>query len=133
MMKPMSSAEDSTGTSCQERPWEVLCALRFANNRKVTLRPGINSIGRLPLNDIIIADLEVSRQHLLIEMNDEGQCRLYDMSSKNGTFLNNCRITEPILLRHGDELQISSVKCTFTNNKAEDQDSITSLNSHLSC
>jgi hypothetical protein len=49
------------------------------------LHPGVNSIGRLPDNTIVIRDECVSRRHCAIVIHRDGTCELHDVASKNGT------------------------------------------------
>jgi pSer/pThr/pTyr-binding forkhead associated (FHA) protein len=52
-----------------------------------------------------VADRTVSFTHALLTY-DGNAWMLEDAGSTNGTFLNGWRITEPILVRPGDELTI---------------------------
>jgi adenylate cyclase len=42
-----------------------------------------------------------------------GLATLEDLGSKNGTFVNGIRLTQPIALRDGDELRIGNVPMTM--------------------
>jgi diguanylate cyclase (GGDEF)-like protein len=69
------------------------------------IRPGKNTLGRKPDNDIVIVDESASRTHA------EFYCKsnllvVYDLKSTNGTFVNRERITEPHVLRTGDQIRI---------------------------
>ncbi len=64
------------------------------------------TIGRDSSNDIVITDdNSVSRQHLKITQDDNGNYRLIDRGSKNGTYVNGQRKTE-YYLRSGDVVTI---------------------------
>jgi pSer/pThr/pTyr-binding forkhead associated (FHA) protein len=52
-----------------------------------------------------VSDRLVSRRHAEIER-EHGQYVLRDCGSRNGTFVNGQRISEPHILRDGDEIQI---------------------------
>jgi eukaryotic-like serine/threonine-protein kinase len=55
-------------------------------------------------------DLRISHAHCLIEL-DPPLCRVHDLNSRNGTFVNGARITSSFL-RDGDELRIGrSILC----------------------
>ena len=72
--------------------------------KEIPLRKPQVSVGRAPDNDIVIDNLAVSGHHakLLVE---EGRFMVEDLSSMNGTFLNNQRIRRSTL-KDGDEIVI---------------------------
>jgi ABC-type multidrug transport system ATPase subunit len=49
-------------------------------------------IGRAPGNDVVVADLSVSRHHAELRRLDSGQFQIVDLSSHNGTFVNGRRV-----------------------------------------
>ena len=59
------------------------------------------SIGRDYSNDIVINDVEVSRKHARLTVQNGGYI-LEDMGSTNGTFVNGQRLLGPHLLRPGE-------------------------------
>ncbi len=69
-------------------------------------------IGKGPRNDIVIADPAVSSSHALIRA-EEGGYTIVDLGSRNGTFVNGERISEPRQLNHGDIVGIGLSKITF--------------------
>lgn len=72
---------------------------------QISLSQDLVSIGRSPENDIVIDDRLVSRHHAQIER-ERGQYLISDRGSRNGTFVDGQRISEPHVLRDGDEIQI---------------------------
>lgn len=67
------------------------------------------SIGRSPENDIVVKDDMVSRRHALIERDPEGELRVRDLKSFNGTYLNERRVRdEPFAL--WDALRVGRTK-----------------------
>lgn len=77
------------------------------------LKPGLNSIGRMPDNDVVVPDSSVSRRHCAIVVHATRGCELHDTASKNGTFLNGQRIHGPTRLVHGDEIRMCDHKLIF--------------------
>jgi hypothetical protein len=77
------------------------------------LRIGVNTVGRLPDNSVVIEDPHVSRRHcaVLIHAGDGGE--LHDVASKNGTYLNGRRIDHPTPLRTGDEIRMCDCRLIF--------------------
>ncbi len=63
-------------------------------------------LGRDSDCDIIIPLRQVSRHHTRITPGPEGAF-VEDLGSKNGTYINGQLVQEPIILKDGDELQIS--------------------------
>jgi hypothetical protein len=70
------------------------------------LKVGLNRIGRLPDNDIVFEELDISRRHCVILVHARGWCELHDTASLNGTFLNGQRIRRPTRLASGDCIQV---------------------------
>jgi pSer/pThr/pTyr-binding forkhead associated (FHA) protein len=67
---------------------------------------GINSVGRLPDNQVVLADDHVSRRHCAVVVHSDGRCELHDIASKNGTLLNGKRISGPTVMTAGDQITL---------------------------
>ncbi len=63
------------------------------------------TIGRTDDNDIAVASSAISRHHARIEADDQGNLRLVDLKSTNGTFLNGQKATENPL-KVGDIIRV---------------------------
>ena len=59
-------------------------------------------------NDIVVNDDKVSRNHLQMVMDDQGNFSVLDLNSTNGTFVNGLRITGEVSLKVTDELRIGN-------------------------
>lgn len=81
------------------------------------LKPGLNSIGRMPNNDVVVADGSVSRRHCAIVVHKTRGCELHDTASKNGTFLNGKRIQGPTRLTHGDIIRMCDHEVIFQSDE----------------
>lgn len=79
------------------------------------LKIGVNTIGRLPDNDVVIIDPHASRRHCSILVHTNMRCELHDMASKNGTTLNGQRLTCATLLRPNDEIRVGDLRLQFMN------------------
>lgn len=95
------------------------------------LKVGLNTIGRMPDNDVVIHDACVSRRHCAILVHTLDGCELHDVASKNGTFINGKRLSGPTRLNSGDEICMCNRQFVFvTKNEcsgdAEDEDSSSS-------
>ena len=91
-------------------------ATRFFIRDGDTLHPlslGVNSVGRLPDNSVVLRDEHVSRRHCAIVIHTDGRCEIHDIASKNGTILNGKKINGPTKIRAGDQLLLCTRKLTF--------------------
>jgi diguanylate cyclase (GGDEF)-like protein len=71
------------------------------------------SIGRALENSIVVEDTASSRQHCVIERDEENQYWVRDLESRNGTRLNG-RFVRKALLQEGDRVEIGGTSITFT-------------------
>ena len=78
-----------------------------------TLTVGVNSLGRLPDNSVVLRDECVSRRHCAIVVHRDGSCELHDIASKNGTVLNGAKIHGPTKLRPGDKISLCAKQLVF--------------------
>lgn len=83
------------------------------NNQKVMykLRTGRVNIGRMPSNELCIADNKISRLHAFI-LSESGKHVLYDGKSLNGTYVNDCRV-EKHVLNEGDVIKVGNTFITY--------------------
>lgn len=69
------------------------------------------SVGRGNMNDIVLDDVTVSREHALISREELG-FKIADAESLNGTYVNRVRV-DSVYLRNGDEIQIGKYRFKF--------------------
>jgi pSer/pThr/pTyr-binding forkhead associated (FHA) protein len=62
-------------------------------------------IGRSPSADFVVADPAVSLTHAVLSYS-RGMWSLEDAGSTNGTYVNGWRVSDPIVVRPGDELAL---------------------------
>jgi hypothetical protein len=94
-----------------------IAELEKADGHRVRIRESC-SLGRTENNDIVLADVLVSRQHALIRKQGQDELWLVDLGSRNGTFLNGARLTHPLLLRDKDRIEIGPYRLSFHQPKA---------------
>ncbi len=87
------------------------------NNKKVKIHSSALTTGRYLLGraescDIIIPYSEISAVHAILEVTAR-DVRLYDMNSKNGTYVNNEKIVVEYI-NVGDTIKFGSLEFTFT-------------------
>jgi hypothetical protein len=79
---------------------------------------GTKIIGRSAGNQICIQDPYLSNVHSQLEPLNE-TFSIKDMGSKNGTFVNNTRISdEPVELKNGDTIQLGQINFLFVDNNS---------------
>jgi hypothetical protein len=79
------------------------------------LKVGLNTIGRMPDNDVVLEDAYVSRRHCAVLVHLGDSCDLHDVASKNGTFLNGRKIEGPTRLKSGDEIRMCNKNLVFVS------------------
>lgn len=84
---------------------------------EVQLKPGANSIGRGPDNDVKLLDGSVSGSHCQILLNEHGAV-LKDLGSTNGTFVNRTPVQEAEL-QNGQTLHLGGVPMIFLSEEAD--------------
>jgi hypothetical protein len=77
------------------------------------LHLGLNSVGRLPDNDVVIRDECVSRRHCAVVIHHDMRVELHDVASKNGTILNGKKIPGPTKIQSGDQITLCGRRLTF--------------------
>jgi pSer/pThr/pTyr-binding forkhead associated (FHA) protein len=68
----------------------------------------IINIGRASDNDIVINDPMVGRRYCQITVDDNGNMRLTDLGSVNGTFVNGRRISGEVSINRNDIVRIGN-------------------------
>jgi adenylate cyclase len=71
------------------------------------------TVGRAAESGIVIDDASISRKHAMLQKTEDNQVYLIDLGSRNGTFVNDRRVTVPTTVRDGDKLRFGVVECTF--------------------
>ncbi len=79
----------------------------FSGRNVEVTRPSF-FIGRDGACDLVIEDDRVSRQHARIDLAADGTVTLTDLGSSNGTLVNGHKITGPVLLSGGEQIQLGS-------------------------
>lgn len=93
----------------------MTASLTYTSNedqRTITCLP-VLTIGRDKMNDIVLSDPLVSRNHAIIRLLGDEDYYLMDGGSANGSFINGKRIATPVLLQNGDRIAIGSTLFDF--------------------
>ncbi len=88
--------------------------------RRITVHPFPFRVGRLPGLSLTLTSDSVSKEHAELFLED-GQLRVFDLGSKNGTFVNSERV-EQSRLREGDILHVAQVEFRLGRQEIEAAD-----------
>jgi adenylate cyclase len=102
-MGPEVRAESSN----EERAW-----LETPGQDNILIQ-GSCSIGRSAKNTIVLDSPNISRRHVIINVQNLGEFWLIDLGSSNGTFLNHRRVHQPVRLSDLDQVIIGDRVFTF--------------------
>lgn len=87
-----------------------------ASGRRYPLASGQSwAIGRGDGCAVMLDSRSVSRLHALIQRRDGGDFSLVDLGSRNGSFVNNRRVSVPVVLTDKDRLIFGDQELTFRN------------------
>jgi DNA-binding winged helix-turn-helix (wHTH) protein len=79
---------------------------------EIALALGENVLGREGADVILLKSSTVSRRHVRIVI-DQRAATVEDLGSKNGTYVNDIRVTGPTPITDGDQVRIGSLVFTF--------------------
>lgn len=83
------------------------------------------ALGRAIGNDVVLVDDRVSRRHATIHTQGGHELWLIDLGSRNGTYLNGRRVSQPTRLRDGDQIQIGPFFLAFRQAPLEREHTVT--------
>ena len=87
--------------------WILTIRSPMREPREHVVTVGKTTVGRKSDNDIVIADESASRWHAELSYDpNQDTVVLRDLGSKNGTFVNHERLTQPHTVRPGDQIRI---------------------------
>jgi len=87
-------------------------ALGGAGIAPIPLAPGVTVLGRGTGAGIRLHSMQVSRRHAQLDCSG-GQCKLVDLQSSNGTYVNGRRVTEAVLAS-GDRVRFGDLEFGYT-------------------
>jgi pSer/pThr/pTyr-binding forkhead associated (FHA) protein len=79
------------------------------------LKTGLNTIGRFDNNDIVCTEKGISRRHCVIVVHAGGNCELHDTASRNGTYVNDIRVEQPVELKSGVVVRLAKKRFFFVS------------------
>lgn len=106
--KALASMEEEA----KQRPACLLIVGGELNGTIYNLNVGETVIGRNPDCTIMLEFNGVSRRHFTINVT-EREVILTDLGSANGTYLNNQRVSEPLVLKRADVIKIGAIAMKY--------------------
>ena len=92
------------------------CLIQSATGRRFVLRDGQSwAIGRGDGCAVLLDSRSVSRLHALVQRRDGGAMSLVDLGSRNGSFVNQRRVSLPVALNDRDQLVFGDQEFLFHN------------------
>src|ERR1700685_1258676 len=86
------------------------------SGRRFPLRDGQSwAIGRGDGCAVMLDSRSVSRLHALVQLREGGAISLVDLGSRNGSFVNNRRVSIPVILNDQDALVFGDQQFIFRN------------------
>lgn len=98
----------------QEHVLSLRLALMGRPLRSFVFGKPVILVGRDPEADVFIDNPGVSREHLRLELNPEGEYEVVDLGSANGTLLNDMPVKCKIPLRTGDTVRLGKYTITVS-------------------
>ncbi len=106
--KALASSEDEA----KQKPACLLVVGGELNGSLFNLEMGETVVGRNPDCTISLDFHGVSRKHFTINVT-ESEVELTDLGSANGTYLNNQKLTDPVILKRADMIKIGAIAMKF--------------------
>ncbi len=79
---------------------------------RLALDKAVTSAGRHPDSDIFLDDVTVSRRHAEFRITENGDVKIVDVGSLNGTYVNRATV-DSATLADGDEVQLGKFRLVF--------------------
>ena len=113
-IKTMTDGEESKATTPHLR---LLSSMDQTGQNTVTevfpLKNALTIVGRSLECEIVISDPHISSKHIQINKTGQG-FTISDLGSVNGTYINDVKLLNPVMLRDGDEILIGVTKLVFS-------------------
>jgi len=71
------------------------------------------TLGRGKDNNFVFRDRWISRNHAMLQQMDRGEFFWIDLGSRNGSFVNDRRVTIPVALKDGDRIRLGGTELEF--------------------
>jgi pSer/pThr/pTyr-binding forkhead associated (FHA) protein len=91
---------------------QLVCIEGMKIGLTLNVEEGQSSLGRGGDNDLVLPHPSISRKHAFLK-SEEGKILVTDLESKNGTFINNNRLTNSGHIQPGDTIKFGEVAFTY--------------------
>lgn len=108
-----TSLTSAFGTDVTAATPQLLIHLPIGTQRRSLLGQTTWTLGRHPSNDLSFPENSISRYHARVEILQSRHCLLVDLNSRNGSAVNQQPVSTPILLKHGDRIQLGYTELQF--------------------
>ncbi|MEH6550808.1 MAG: FHA domain-containing protein [Pseudomonadales bacterium] len=85
-------------------------------------------LGRSLDCDLTVMSPHISRQHIRLDLNSDGELLVEDLGSANGTFINGEKVEGKQIIHHNDALQFHDIVFRFTETFLRSRDESATLN-----
>src|SRR3990167_1607981 len=92
---------------------QLIASVQVGEVKRVYLQNNQTTLGRKPHNDIVFANMLVSGEHCVFELEGIADVFIKDLASTNGTYINGQMIRSRQLLRDNDIITIGNFKVQF--------------------
>ena len=93
----MAAVAAQSAQSAQPAAPDLLPSVDRRPTARMKLPAKALRIGRVPENDVVLSDLNVSRYHAELRKSSTGSYEIVDLDSHNGTFVNGQRVSRQVL------------------------------------
>lgn len=109
---------------------QLIASVEGVEIRKVDLHKSTSTLGRRKDNDIVFKNLAVSGHHCVFQREGPDEFFVEDLSSTNGTFVNNRRVQRH-RLKEGDLVAVADIELAFVVAPAEDESRTTTTTAQV--
>lgn len=108
--EPEANVQLTPAPVAKSKPQKVYAYLVDTGGRRLPVTASNASIGRSVDNTVTITDDSISRNHAQLTQTQNGDFRIVDLGSLNGTFVNGKKVTEKVALTSGDQIKFGEVE-----------------------
>ena len=116
-----SAADRQQATPLKPMPTLMVIGEGPLHGQRLSLHKAELVVGRRRHSDVCLSDPCVSRTHAVIRREADRMC-LEDLGSTGGTWVNEERVTERRVVRHGDRIRFATVLTQLRDHSREERD-----------